>query len=211
MHARAAPKWMVRSAWLLALAWPLSIHGAVLLEAHEWGPRLTAIAAVLAALLWAAASRRADAFALAAVLAAVLGGLAFIAPALLLFAPPVLINVALGLVFGSSLRPGREPVIGVFARMEQGSLPPDLTRYTRVLTWVWTALFVAMAGTALALALFGSLALWSTFTNIVTYTLVAVLFVVEYLYRRWHYRQYRHATLLELVANVRSAGLFTRK
>jgi hypothetical protein len=30
-------------------------------------------------------------------------------------------------------------------------------------------------------------------------------------YRRWRYRQYRHATLLELIANVRSAGLLARK
>lgn len=211
MPDRAAPKWMVRSAWVLAFAWPLSIHCAVLLGAPEWGPRLTALAAVLGVFLWAAASRRAGAFALAAALAGLLGGLAFAAPALLLFAPPVLINAALACVFGASLRPGRDPVISLFAGMEQGALPPDLARYTRLLTWIWTGLFAAMAGIALALALFGSLALWSTFTNLVAYALVAALFVGEYLYRRWRYRQYRHATLIELAANVRSAGLFTRR
>lgn len=211
MPDRAAPKWMVRSAWVLAFAWPLSIHCAVLLGAPEWGPRLTALAAVLGVLLWAAASRRAGAFALAAVLAGILGGLAFAAPALLLFAPPVLINALLAFVFGASLRSGREPVISVFARMEQGALPAELAGYTRLLTWIWTGLFTVMAGIALALALFGSLALWSTFTNLVAYALVAALFVGEYVYRRWRYRQYRHATLIELAANVRSAGLFTRR
>jgi len=79
MPVRAAPKWMVRSAWILAFAWPLSIHRAILLGAPEWGPRLTALAAVLGLLLWAAASRRAWAFALAAAIAGVLGGLAFAA------------------------------------------------------------------------------------------------------------------------------------
>ena len=211
MPGRAAPKWMVRSAWVVAIAWPLSIHGAVLLGAADWGPRLTALAATFGAFLWAAAARRAYAYALAAALAASLGGLAFGAPSLLLFAPPILINAALALVFGASLRPGREPVISVFARMEQGPLPADLERYTRLLTWVWTALFAAMAAAALALALFGSLAAWSTFTNLVAYMLALALFVGEYAYRRWRYRQYRHATLFELAANVRSAGLFTRK
>lgn len=122
-----------------------------------------------------------------------------------------MINAALACVFGASLRPGRDPVISLFARMEQGALPPDLARYTRLLTWIWTCLFTAMAGIALALALFGPLSLWSTFTNLVAYALVAALFVGEYVYRRRRYRQYHHATLIELIANVRSAGLFARK
>ena len=84
---RAAPKWIVRCGCVLAVAWPLSIHGAVLLEAAQWGPRLTAIAGAL----------------------------------------------------------------------------------------------------------------------------VAAVFVGEYAYRRLRYRNHRHATLLELVASVRSAGLFARK
>jgi len=33
--ARAAPKWIVRCGCALAVAWPLSIHGAVLLEAPD--------------------------------------------------------------------------------------------------------------------------------------------------------------------------------
>jgi hypothetical protein len=47
--------------------------------------------------------------------------------------------------------------------------------------------------------------------RLVAYALVAALFVGESGYRRWRYRQYRHATLIELIANVRSAGLFARK
>ena len=114
------------------------------------------------------------------------------APYVLLVAPPILINAALACLFGSTLLPGRDPFISRFARMEQGTLPADLARYTRRLTWIWTLLFTAMAATALALALFGSLAAWSTFTNVVTYTLVAVFFAGEHAYRRVRYRQYRH-------------------
>ena len=209
--ARAAPNRIVRCSVVLALTWPLSIHAAVLLGAPDWGPRCTAIAGSLAAFLWAAARRRREAYAFAAALAVTLGALALGAPYVLLVAPPILINAALACLFGSTLLPGRDPFISRFARMEQGTLPADLARYTRRLTWIWTLLFTAMAATALALALFGSLAAWSTFTNVVTYTLVAVFFAGEHAYRRVRYRQYRHASLPDLVSNVRSAGLFARK
>jgi len=197
-----------RAAVLLACAWPLSLHCAVLLGAPQWGPRLTAIAIILAAALWGSASGRGLA-AIGIALAAVATALA--APALLLYAPPVLINLALAIVFGNSLRAPREALITTFARMEHAELPADLALYTRRLTLVWTALFAAMAAVALALALAGSLATWSTFTNVVSYLLVAALFAGELAYRRRRFRQYRHATLFELVRNVRNAGLFTRR
>ena len=197
-----------RAAVLLACAWPLSLHCAVLLGAPQWGPRLTAIAIILAAALWGSASGRGLA-AIGIALAAVATALA--APALLLYAPPVLINLALAIVFGNSLRAPREAIITKFARMEHAELPADLALYTRRLTLVWTALFAAMAAVALALALAGPLATWSTFTNVVSYLLVAALFAGELAYRRRRFRQYRHATLFELVRNVRNAGLFTRR
>lgn len=197
-----------RAAVLLALAWPLSLHCAVLLDAPQWGPRLTAIAAALAATLWAVGTRRflpALAVALAAAAAAIL------APQFLLYAPPVLINLALAAVFGASLRAPREPLIATFARQEHPDLPADLALYTRRLTLLWTVLFAAMAAIALALAFGGSLETWSVFTNVVSYVLVATLFAGEYTYRRWRYRQYRHASLPEFVRNVRAAGLFRRR
>lgn len=211
MAGRMAPKWIVRCTFALGIAWPLSVHGVVLLDAPDWGPRLTAILWASGGALWAAAAGRASAYAFAALLAALLGGLALGAPHLLLFAPAILINAALAWIFGTSLRLGRDPVVSGFARLEQAELPADLAAYTRLLTWIWTALFVAMGAIAFALAVFGSLTAWSTFTNLITYVLVAILFVGEYVYRRIRYRHYRHASLLDLMANVRTAGLFARK
>ena len=209
--ARAAPNWIVRCSVALAVGWPLSIHAAVLLGLPDWGPRLTAITGSLGVFLWAASRRRREAYAFAAALAVTFGALALGAPYVLLVAPPILINAALAYLFGSTLLPGRDPFISRFARMEQGTLPADLAHYTRRLTWIWVLLFAALAMTALALALFGSLAAWSTFTNVITYALVGLLFAGEYAYRRLRYRQYRHASLPDLVSNVRSAGLFARK
>lgn len=207
----AAPRWIARAALLLACAWPLSLHGAVLLGAPHWVPRLTAGALMMAAALWASAARSARAALCALGIALLAAWSAHAAPQLLLYAPPVLLDVALAAVFAASLRPPREPVITRFARLEHPVLPRELALYTRRLTAVWAALFAAMAGVALMLALRGPLEAWSTFTNVVSYLLVAALFAGEHAYRRRRFRQYRHAGLRELVRNVRGAGLFARR
>lgn len=207
----AAPRWIARAALVLACAWPLSLHGAVLVGAPHWVPRLTAGTLIIAAALWASAARSARAALCALGIALLAAWAAHATPQLLLYAPPVLINVALAAVFAASLRPPRQPVITRFARMEHPVLPCELALYTRRLTVVWAALFAAMAGVALMLALRGPLEAWSTFTNVVSYLLVAALFAGEHAYRRRRFRQYRHAGLRELVRNVRVAGLFARR
>jgi len=211
MTAPAAPRWIPRAALLLACAWPLALHGAVLLGAPQWVPRLTAGALIAAAMLWALAARRVRAALGALGIALLITWVALAAPGLLFYAPPIVINAGLAAVFAASLRRPREPVIARFARMEHPVLPPELYLYTRRLTAVWAALFAAMAGVALALALRGSLEAWSTFTNVVSYLLVAALFAGEHAYRRKRFRHYRHAGLRELLRNVRGAGLFARR
>jgi uncharacterized membrane protein len=211
MTAPAAPRWIPRAALLLACAWPLALHGALLLGAPHWVPRLTAGALIAGAALWALAARRARSALHALGIALLAAWAVLAAPSLLLYAPPIAINAGLAAVFGLSLRPPREPVIARFARMEHAVLPEELCLYTRRLTAVWAALFAAMAGVALALALRGSLEAWSTFTNVVSYLLVAALFAGEYVYRRRRFRHYRHAGLRELVRNVRRAGLYARR
>ncbi len=209
---RAERPWIRRAALLLACAWPLSLHAAILFAAPPWPARVNASALALGALLWAISEARVAAALAAAVIAVLLVGIALHAPQLLLFAPPIVINAALALYFGASLRSGREPVICVFARLEQGAdLPPDLARHARLVTWLWTLLLAAMAGLALALAAWAPLESWSLFTNVVAYGLIASLFVGEYCYRRLRFRHYRHGSLTALLRNVRSAKVFARR
>jgi uncharacterized membrane protein len=203
--------WLRRSVLLLVCAWPLSLHTAILFASPEWPARVNAAALALAALIWAAAAGRAVAAALAVALVALAGAVLVLSPQTLLFAPPVAINALLAAVFGASLRAGREPVIAVFARLEQGSLQPDLARHARLVTWCWTILLAAIAVTALALAAWAPMETWSLFTNVVGYALIGALFTGEYLYRRLRYRHYRHASLAALVRNVRRANLFARR
>ena len=208
---RAESVWLRRSVMLLAIAWPLSLHTAILFAAPQWPARVTAAAIALAALIWAIVVARPGTVLLFVVIVALLGATLVLSPQLLLFAPTVLINAALAALFGASLRPGREPVISVFARLEQGELQPDLARHARWVTWCWTLLLAAIAIVALALAAWASVETWSLFANVVSYALIAALFTGEYLYRRVRYRHYQHASLAALLRNVRRDNPFARR
>lgn len=127
-----------------------------------------------------------------------------------LYVPPVAINLALCWLFGRTLVKGRVPLIARFATIEQGTLTPELERYTRNLTWMWTFLFAAAAAISAALALSGNRDAWSLFTNLLNYLAVALLFLCEYVYRRVRWRQYRHHSPLQLLRNVQRTKLFER-
>jgi len=125
----------------------------------------------------------------------------------LLKLPPVIINLALAVWFGRTLAPGEEPMISWFARLVRGTeLPPDLARYTRWSTVVWTAFFVSMAAAATALAVWAAPHTWSVFTNGIDYLLVGALFVGEYVFRRVRYRHHEHRPLADVVRTVARAG-----
>jgi uncharacterized membrane protein len=117
-------------------------------------------------------------------------------------AAPVAINLALAAWFASTLRAGREPMITRFARAERGVLEADLAAYTRALTWVWVALFVAVAMIDAVLAVEGTRVAWLAFTGAGGYLMAAALFLGEWVYRRWRFRHYRHASPLALVHHV---------
>ncbi len=120
----------------------------------------------------------------------------------LAYALPVAANLVLAGLFAMTLRSGREPMIARFARAERGALEPDLVVYTRRLTYVWAAFFVAAAAVAAALAAWGSTRAWIAFASVGNYAAVAVLFVGEYFYRRHRFAHYRHATPRVLWSHV---------
>lgn len=203
--------WLRRSVLLLICAWPLALHYSILFAAPEWPARVNAAAAATGALIWAFAAARLGAALLCAAVLAILGVAFALVPQLLLFAPPVLINGMLAAVFAASLRPGRKPLIGIFASLEHGELPNDLARHARLITWCWALLLAAIAIVSLALAAWAPMPVWSLFTNVVSYVLVATLFAGEYLYRRMRFRQYPHASLPAVIRNVRRVNLFARR
>lgn len=170
-----------------------------------------AVAPVLAASLWLALRTRHAGWAgLAAVAAAVLlAALAWrAAPAvnLLYPVPSVIVYGALTWLFGRTLAPGREALVTRLARRVHGTLPDEITAYTRQLTWAWCLLFAAMALASLLLFAFAPLQAWSLFVNVLTFPLIAGMFVVEYAYRLLRYRTFSHVSLLTAVRAFHDLG-----
>jgi uncharacterized membrane protein len=199
--------WLWRAAGIaLALAYPFAVHYAVL----SGEPALAL--ALLAALLGYAAAVPLRAAPRARWLLPFAGAaLVLVAPeggVRLLDLPPILIPLALAWVFGRTLFGGRTPLVSRFAELEQGgSLPPELARYTRRLTWVWTLFLLALAGASAGLSASGDREAWSWFTNFASYLLVGALFFGEYVYRRVRFRRYRHDSPLKLASRIRLADL----
>ena len=111
---------------------------------HE--PRWAALGIALVA--WAFATGWLRALAATLVAASTLAFVLWLAahlPGMLLYVPPVAINLALCTLFARTLRQGCEPLVSHFARIGRGGqLAPDLARYTRNLTRAWAGFFVLM-------------------------------------------------------------------
>jgi len=95
---------------------------------------------------------------------------------------PVLVNAALLGGFGYSLT---TPVSAVerMARLRGADFPPVAQAYMRTVTQVWCGFFVVNGAIALGTALWASEAVWSLYTGVISYGLMAVLFGAEYLVR----------------------------
>lgn len=192
-------------AWLAAaLASPLLIHFAAVYQ-HD-GLALAALLCLALPAVWLAARRRRWRPALLALSALalawwVLGGLS------LLYALPVLINLGLGLLFASSLLPGRKPLICAFVEGQHDTVSAAQYRYARRVTLVWSLFFAVMALQTLLLARYAPAAIWSLFVNGINYGLVLALFALEYQVRKRALPQVRHDGFLRFLGSVARTDL----
>jgi uncharacterized membrane protein len=188
---------------LAYLAYPFAVHW--LLAAGRPRIALALAAVALGGLCWSLADARWRWLALLMIGLSSLAAGALHAGELVLFLPPIAINIGLALFFASTLSSGREPLISWFARVERGGLAPDLKVYTRCLTWIWVGFFLTMAAVSLVLAVTGPRMAWAWFTAVGNYLCVGMLFVGEYAYRRVRFSHYEHASPLRLLDIVRRA------
>lgn len=109
-----------------------------------------------------------------------------------LYVPPVVINLALAVFFGATLRAGSTPLIEQMMHFEYQGLapPPPLQSYARRLTEIWVAYFVGVAVVSVILAYSAPLVIWSLFTNILNYVFAIALLFGQYLHRLLRYRVY---------------------
>lgn len=116
-------------------------------------------------------------------------------------AMPVLINAALLLTFGASLR-GEMPIIERFARMQDPDLTPPKVAHCRQATVAWCVFFVLNGAVAGVLALAAPLRWWATYTGGIAYALMGLMFAGEYVIRAYRFRDYGAFPLDRLLEKV---------
>lgn len=100
---------------------------------------------------------------------------------------PVLMNLALLLLFGSSLFQN-QTFIERIARLREPDLPEEGVQYTRKVTLVWSAFFAVNGSIALATVFWASDAVWALYNGLIAYGLMGLLMSGEFLVR-WHVRK----------------------
>jgi uncharacterized membrane protein len=110
-------------------------------------------------------------------------------PVLLLLAP-ALVNLALLVAFGGSLRAGKRPMVERFARLQEPDLPAEAVPYCRSVTIVWALFFAANAAACVVLAFAAPRSWWALYTGLLAYVLVGALFTAEYVVRKARFRRY---------------------
>ncbi len=96
---------------------------------------------------------------------------------------PLIIYTSLFSLFAVSLGAGKVPLITAFASLMRGQavadLHPQVQRYTRRLTLVWCGLFLLLGVSSLLLALYAPIYLWSLFSNVISYIIIGLVFLLE--------------------------------
>lgn len=114
---------------------------------------------------------------------------------------PALVNLALLVSFGHTLRHGPS-MIETFARLQVDDLSEAERVYAVSVTRIWCGFFFANGCVALVLALEASVAVWALYTGFLSYLLMGTLFGIEFLYRTWRFRRYVGGPLNPLLERV---------
>ena len=116
------------------------------------------------------------------------------------------VHAMLGWIFGITLRPGNTALITMMAERIHTHFTPAMRLYTRQLTAVWTAYFIAMIVLSLMLYLLAPWAWWSFFCVVLTPLSAAVFFVGEHFWRYHRHPDFERVTLGRVLQAWRATG-----
>ena len=123
-------------------------------------------------------------------------------------------NVGMQLIllmtFGRTLIAGRQPLCTRLAEAVHAPLTPQHEIYTRQVTVAWSLFFATMALSSTLLFFLAPLATWSVFANFLTLPLVALMFIAEYLVRRWALPDMQHTHILDAMRAFRNTSAHPR-
>jgi len=119
----------------------------------------------------------------------------------LLLLVPALVNGVLLVSFGRTLV-YPPTVIEKIARTMTKDLSSNEVLYCKNVTVVWCLFFTLNGSTALFLALFSSLEVWTLYNSVVAYGLMGLLFLVELIYRHWRFSRFVATPLDPLLRRI---------
>ena len=157
---------------------------------------------IVDACVFALIVRSRTAFIVGVLLAALLGAAVLSHQQVLAALPSIALNLMLAGLFGATLRPGETPLIVRIAELDDGVLAPEFVRYLRALTQAWAIFFITMAGLSLVLMLYAPFEWWSLFVNVLSWPLVGMMFAVEWMVRRFGFKELPPHTPLHIVARI---------
>jgi uncharacterized membrane protein len=105
-------------------------------------------------------------------------------PALAMQAYPPLVSLCLAGAFAWSLAYPPSAIERI-ARLTHPRMTAEMIAYTRTVTKVWIAFFLANASIATICAVWFTVAIWTLWTGLVSYLLIGALFLGEWIVRRW--------------------------
>lgn len=100
------------------------------------------------------------------------------------------VHAALAGLFGLTLRQGSVPLITAIAERLHRTVPPAMRAYTRALTRLWCAYFVAMIAVSLALYALAPWQWWSLYCNVLTPLAALAFYVGEHAWRWWRHPEF---------------------
>lgn len=99
--------------------------------------------------------------------------------------------------FARTLIANRQPLCTQFAEILQGGpLTPAHARYAYQVTVAWTAFFAIMMMTSMWLFFMCPIAIWSIFSNFVFLPLVMLMFIMEFVIRKWALPDIQHTDIM---------------
>lgn len=109
--------------------------------------------------------------------------------------PHAAINLFLLWFFGRTLKRDREALITGFARRVHGTLPTYIESYTRQVTAAWCVFFALQVVVSAVLFLAAPVDAWSLFVNVLSFPLIVLMFITEYLFRIRRFPDYPHVSI----------------
>lgn len=116
---------------------------------------------------------------------------------------PIIIVGSLFVVFVKTLLPGETPIITLFAMAIENKLSAKKIIYTRRVTQLWSVIFLGMLIESVLLATYASQHTWSLFTNFINYLLIGSVFVAEFIFRVYHFKDEAQPGFFEFANQIR--------